>query len=189
MIFRRIWQVITTLTCAYENKTFCFVITIEHNNITVFVIDKTFSITSCDGFDIVDVIPISHPKGQFSYIFVTVVTFVTWFATQDHFWQNICNLICEKGLLLEHHKNTLLYAYSCYISTTIHGNCMYMKMFLRSGPLLQIMSYLYSTNLLIYLKVIIMLLIFYRKLFNFRWRVRGYRITRHFTPTRRHTFN
>ena len=43
---------------------FWFVITIEQ---TLFVIDNTFSITPSDGFDIVDIIPISHPEeGQFS---------------------------------------------------------------------------------------------------------------------------
>ena len=33
-------------------------------------------------------------------------TYVTWFAIRDDFWQNICDLICEKGPLLKHLKNS-----------------------------------------------------------------------------------
>ena len=40
-------------------------------------------------------------------------------------YSNICDLICEKRLLLKDLQKTDLYTYSCYICTTIHGNYAY----------------------------------------------------------------
>ena len=47
-------------------------------------------------------------------------------AIRDHFHETVSDLVCEKGPLLKHLKETVLYTYSCYISTTI---CMYTKLF------------------------------------------------------------
>ena len=113
-------------------------------------------------------------SGSQVYAYSSLVNpYVTWFVIRQHFyiWQNICDFICEKGLLLKHFKK--LYINSCYIFTTIHDNCVYTKLFLMfltvasfhksshkcfdiSGPLLQIMSHNFPNsvnvlnNLLVY---------------------------------------
>ena len=65
------------------------------------------------------------------------VTIVSLFAIRDHFRQNICKLICEKGPLFNISKNSLCIhtVYILYIN--IDGNCMDTKLFLmcfNSGP-------------------------------------------------------
>ena len=87
----------------------------------------------------------------------THVCRVTWFAIRDHFWWNICDMICDKGLLLKYlNKHLCILTVTIYVTVYIKNwgvltvvpfhksgyNC-----FDRSGPLLQICFYLVYTNI------------------------------------------
>ena len=56
------------------------------------------------------------------------VPIVSLFAIRDHFRQNICKLICEKGPLFNISKNSLC-IHTVYIYIKIDGNCMDAKLF------------------------------------------------------------
>ena len=91
---------------------------------------------------------------------------MTWFEIRYHFWQDVCDQICEKRPLLKHLKNGL-YTHSWYVCTVtlmvMCGvcNCMYTncfwdvltvvpfhksghKCFARSVILLQIRSHVFT---------------------------------------------
>ena len=93
---------------------------------------------------------------------VYVCMCVTWFTIRDHFWQNIFDVVYQRTSVKKSQK-TVLYAYSCYIFTIVHANCMYVyktvfEEFLivfffhktrpersdRSDPLLQIRSHTHT---------------------------------------------
>ena len=100
-------------------------------------------------------------------------TNVTWFAIRDHFCQNICNMIYEKGSLTKHFKNSFADILICsyheqlcihiaavciktvlwYVLTVVFFHKSHHKCFARSGTLLQIRSRISNIHPFIYLAI------------------------------------
>ena len=96
----------------------------------------------------------------------TYITYIIWFAVREHFSQNICDLICENGLLIKLLKQQFcIHPVPIYVQLFIIIVCIqncFLKCF-NSGPFSKIISNILS---IINLSVSTMIYIVFQELQN-----------------------